>query len=118
MADRFEDHRGVIQDVLPGPIDCVTHISTVRDAVRGNHSHAETWQWTWILAGRLLVVTEKDGYRKRSEHGPGEMITDEPGTIHAWKALTDCEVLVFTRGPRSGQNYEEDVQRLEKPILT
>jgi quercetin dioxygenase-like cupin family protein len=117
MADSFTDHRGKIEDLLITPLDGVTRITTVAGAVRGNHVHAETRQWTLVLAGRLVVVTEKDGYRSRREYGPGEMVIDHPGTAHAWQAVTDCEVLVFTKGPRSGSDYESDTQRLRVPLI-
>ncbi len=110
MADRFEDHRGIIQDLL-GPIDCVTSILTYKGAIRGNHYHRLTTQWTIILSGKLLVVTEKDGARVEHVYGTGDMCCDPPSTPHAWKALEDTEVLVFTRGPRSGEDYETDTYR-------
>jgi quercetin dioxygenase-like cupin family protein len=116
MPDRFEDERGVIQDLL-GPIDAVTHIFTRKDAVRGNHIHHATTQWTWVLSGRLLIVTEANGFRLRHEYGPGEMAEELPGIPHAWRALEDTSVLVFTRGPRSGEAYESDTQRLKVPLL-
>jgi quercetin dioxygenase-like cupin family protein len=116
MPGRFEDDRGVIQDIL-GPVDGVTHITTKAGCVRGNHVHARTTQWTWVLSGRLLVVHEKDGFRKRMEAGPGAMIIEAAGIPHAWKALEDTEVLVFTKGPRSGGNYESDTVRLAVPLL-
>lgn len=117
MADRFEDHRGVIQDIL-GPVDAVTHIYTKANAIRGNHVHHKTIQYTWILKGRLLIVTDspKNG-RQRNIYGPGEMAVEEPGVAHAWLAIEDTEVLVFTKGPRSGEDYETDTVRLEVPIL-
>ena len=117
MADRFEDARGVIQDILPGPIDGVTHIFTKAGAVRGNHVHRETTQWAYVLSGRLLAVTETGGFVHRDEYGPGELACDEPGVPHAWKALEDTEVLVFTRGPRTGEGYESDTERLRTPLL-
>lgn len=119
MADlgRHEDERGIIQDLL-GPVDGVTEISTKAGAIRGNHKHAETTQWAYVVSGRLLVVTEVDGFRKRREYGPGEISVEPPGVPHAWRALEDTVVLVFSRGPRTGENYEDDVVRLERPILT
>lgn len=113
---RHEDERGVIQDIL-GPIDGVTEIFTKAGAVRGNHVHKETAQWAYVVSGRLLVVTQKDGYRRRHEYGPREMSEEPPGVPHAWKALEDTVTLVFTRGPRTGEGYEDDVVRLERPIL-
>lgn len=113
MTDRFEDDRGVIQDLLSGPIDAVTEIFTKTGSVRGNHVHAETVQWAYVVWGSLLAVSRKpDGQVTSRVHGAGDMMCDQPGVAHAWKALEDTKVLVFTRGPRSGANYEDDVQRL------
>jgi quercetin dioxygenase-like cupin family protein len=118
MADRFEDHRGVIEDLLITPLDGVTRIVTHQGAVRGNHVHNRTTQWAYVVSGRLAVVTEEDGYRKRREYGPGEMSCEEPGVPHAWVALEDTVCLVFTRGPRTGgEGYEDDVVRLDRPLI-
>lgn len=116
--DRFEDARGVIQDILAdGPLDAVTRIFTRAGAVRGNHYHAETIQWCYVLSGKLLVATRPPAGIAHHVYGPGELACEEPGVAHAWKALEDTDVLVFTRGPRSGENYESDVTRLEVPLL-
>jgi quercetin dioxygenase-like cupin family protein len=117
-ADRFEDARGVIQDILTtGPLDAVTRIFTKAGAVRGNHYHAETIQWCYVLIGKLLVATRPPAGIAHHVYGPGELACEEAGVAHAWKALEDTDVLVFTRGPRSGENYESDVTRLEVPLL-
>jgi quercetin dioxygenase-like cupin family protein len=116
MADRFEDERGVIQDLF-GPLDAVTRITTKAGAVRGNHVHHQTIQWTMVLTGRMLIVTAGGGHRVSREYGPGQIACERPGVPHAWKALEDTEVLVFTRGPRSGEGYESDTERLKEPLL-
>lgn len=138
MPDRFEDERGVIQDLL-GPIDAVTEIVTKAGAVRGNHVHQQTTQWTYVISGRLLVASTHvwgqpgecpecgsvmahacTGIRPTpalETFGPGEMACEEPGIAHAWRALEDTQVLVFTRGPRSGADYESDTERLKVPLL-
>ena len=117
MADRFEDERGIIQDLFTGQLDGVTEIFTRKGAVRGNHIHKHTTQWTLVRSGRLLVVTDKGEFRSRHEYLPGEMAEELPGVAHAWKALEDTTVLVFTRGPRSGEAYESDTRRLKVPLL-
>lgn len=118
MAESFADHRGLIEDILAGPIDCVTRIFTREGKVRGNHIHHATTQWTYVVEGSLLVVSRMaDGRILHGRHGPGEMCVEKPGEAHAWKALTDTTVLVFTRGPRSGAGYESDTERLTKPLL-
>ena len=35
---------------------------------------------------------------------------------HALVGVTNCKVLVFTKGPRGGKNYETDTFRLNKPL--
>jgi|SRR6185312_11715205 len=117
MADSFRDDRGLIEDLLITPLDGVTRIFTKAGAVRGNHVHAQTTQWTYVVSGRLLVVTGDSEYTKRGEYGPGQMACEEPGHPHAWKALEDTVVLVFTKGPRTGEGYENDTRRLKKPLL-
>jgi quercetin dioxygenase-like cupin family protein len=116
VADRFEDHRGHIQDLL-GPVDAVTEIFTRAGSVRGNHIHQRTTQYTYVAWGELRAAwTEDDGVHEKT-YGPGSLITEPAGIPHAWKAETDCMVLVFTVGPRSGEAYETDTTRLAVPIL-
>lgn len=116
MADRFEDERGVIQDLLAGPIDSVTAIFTRAGHVRGNHVHPHTHQWLYVVDGELLV--SHDGQEFKVHHD-GALIAEPADKPHAWRAITDCHVLVFTQGPRSGENYESDTVRLpeEKWLL-
>lgn len=113
LADSFEDDRGRIQDLIDGPIDSVTRITTKKWAIRGNHWHERTTQWTYILSGQLLMA---NGGRTRTV-GAGEMVVHLPGEPHAWQAVVDTDVLVFTRGPRSGTGYESDTFRLDEPLL-
>lgn len=104
----FADDRGLIEDLLDGPLDSVTRIFTKAGSVRGNHIHAETIQWTYIVSGQLITASPAG----KTLHYPGDLIEEPPGIPHAWRAETDTVVLVFTRGPRSGANYESDTQRL------
>jgi quercetin dioxygenase-like cupin family protein len=109
--DRFEDERGVIQDLF-GQADAVTRIWSRPGAVRGNHIHQHTTQWTYVLAGTMTFAwTEDDGVHVRTA-GPGVLVCEPAGVPHAWRAETATDVLVFTRGPRSGAAYETDTQRL------
>jgi len=114
LGDSFVDDRGKIQDLITGPIDSVTMIRTVQGAVRGNHFHDKTIQWTYILSGCLQV--SHAGQERIAL--AGEMVVEEPGVPHAWKAVADTVCLVFTRGPRSGTGYEDDTTRLDEPLLS
>lgn len=113
--NRYEDERGVIQDLL-GPVDAVTSIFTKAGAVRGNHVHYETTQWTYVVYGGIQIVTRTaDGDRAERVYRLGEIACDKPGTAHACEAVEDTLCLVFTRGPRSGEDYESDTFRLYGP---
>ena len=90
----------------------VTTVVTRKDHIRGNHWHKYTDQWTLILSGRLLLATGD----KLDRRGPGWLEYQPPKTPHAWKALEDSTVLVFTRGPRAVE-YESDTHRLKVPLL-
>ena len=114
---RHEDSRGVIQDLL-GQVDAVTEIRSLAGAVRGNHVHRLTTQYTYVVSGSLLTAYLEDDGVHQETYGPGSLITEHAGVPHAWRSITDTTVLVFTRGPRSGNAYESDTQRLEVPILT
>lgn len=110
---RHEDDRGVIQDLLVTPLDAVTEIRTRKGAIRGNHVHYETVQWTYVASGKLRVVTrDPAGMVADRVYVTGEMACEGRGVAHAWEALEDTVVLVFTRGTRSGEDYEDDVFRL------
>lgn len=67
-----------------------------------------------MVSGRLRVITIPHNWTEpvAAEYGPGDMACEEPGVPHAWKALEDTTVLVFSRGPRSGEAYESDTIRL------
>lgn len=113
MPSSFRDDRGYIEDLVVAPLDSVTRIITRAGAVRGNHVHRETVQWTYVVSGRLrLIARLPDGSIQERELGPGEMAREAAGVPHAWKAIADCTCLVFTHGPRSGAGYENDTTRL------
>lgn len=109
----FEDHRGTITDVFVEDDRAVTIVRSVKGAVRGNHIHRETDQWTYVLSGRLRITTGAE----EETFGPGEMAVNLKGEPHAWEALEDTVCVVFTYGPRSGPNYEKDTFRLEEPLI-
>lgn len=108
----FTDERGTIRDLVGD--SSVTAIHTVKGAVRGNHFHKATTQWTYVVSGCLEM---SNGGRTTYDLEAGEVDTHEPGQPHAWRAREDTDCLVFTLGPRSGENYESDVYRLEEPLL-
>jgi hypothetical protein len=45
------------------------------------------------------------------------VVRTPPVEHHAVLALEDTDMLVFTRGPRSGENFESDTYRLSEPLI-
>ncbi len=115
----FQDARGSIADVLEDEtIEHVTLITTAKGAVRGNHVHRETHQWLYIVNGVLA-------YAVRAEAGPlrtgtvhaGDVLATGPMEAHALQALEDTTMVVMTRGPRGGREYESDTFRLSELLI-
>jgi quercetin dioxygenase-like cupin family protein len=117
VLGHFEDVRGTIDDILPGPIDVVTRIFTRAGHVRGNHVHEQTVQWTYVVSGRMMTVLQYPDERQMEIREPGALFCEPAGLPHAWQALEDTVVLVLTRGPRAGAAYESDTRRLDLPLI-
>ncbi len=114
----FEDERGAITDILrQEPIDYVTVITSKKGALRGNHVHKETVQYVYVMDGRLKALSQMPGEPVRTAVlSKGDLIVNMPQEGHAFEALEDTTFLVLTRGPRGGENYEDDTFRLETPL--
>lgn len=115
----FEDDRGYIKDILTHePVDAITVITSKAGAVRANHYHKDTVQWVYLHSGKLryLFQTGDEPTQARTLN-PGDLIKTDILEKHAIKALEDSLFYVFTRGPRGGEDYEEDTFRLEQPLV-
>lgn len=112
------DSRGAITDILTGEIiDSVTVITSNKGVVRGNHYHKETVQWVYLQSGRLKALTQKRDHEVESRIlDTGDLIRTDENERHSLTALTDSVFFVFTRGPRSGKNYEDDTYRLDESL--
>jgi quercetin dioxygenase-like cupin family protein len=115
----FEDARGSITDILEDEIvEHVTLITTAKGAIRGNHMHHATHQFVYIVGGALRYVTrDGDGHIERGIARPGDVLTTGPMDAHAIEALEDTTMVVMTRGPRGGREYESDTFRLDEPLI-
>lgn len=110
----FRDDRGEIIDLVQGErLDAATMITSRAGAVRGNHWHAETIQYIYVLSGSMLFTVQLPGEERRTfTAGPGDLVVNELGERHAMRALEETVFLVLTRGPRGGSDYESDTYRL------
>ena len=112
------DQRGAISDLIEGEeINAITRITINKGAVRGNHYHKQTWQWNYIVSGSMKLLSQMpDQDLVELIMGPGDLAVTGPYERHALIAIENCDVLVFTKGPRGGKEYESDTFRLEVPL--
>ena len=108
----FTDERGIIEDLKVGKDWSVTYISFKKGAVRGNHLHRATIQLDIIISGRLECVTKRRFFKWSTRMFGYDIKWHFPGTQHAYKALSDSEMVSICFGKRIGENYEEDTFRL------
>lgn len=119
LQPAYIDKRGTITDLVVESLDSATLIYTDPGEVRGNHYHRETFQWTYVIEGELMIATRDLGQQLyRDKLRTGELMLSPPMEAHAWKAREPTTVLVLTRGPRSGKDYESDTIRLDRPLIT
>ena len=114
-----EDERGVIIDLLENEVvNAVTYITLAKDAIRGNHYHKETTQWNYITKGRVKILSQS-GDKPVVEilAEKGDLYITPPMEKHAFVGIEESEMLVFTKGPRGGKEYESDTFRLEQPLI-
>lgn len=115
----FSDARGAITDIVENvPFDSLTLITSTKGAVRGNHYHKETTQYTFILEGSCRYYAQKPGEApEQSVVVKGDLVVSPPMESHAFEALEDSVLLAFCKGPRAGTQYETDTFRLEVPLV-
>ena len=119
LTPAHTDERGSITDLISDDeINAVTLITFTKDAVRANHYHERTVQWNYVIEGEILIVTEMPGESSQEKVlKAGEFVMTKENERHALKGLTDAKVLILTKGPRAGSQYENDTFRLEVPLI-
>lgn len=117
----FSDKRGSITDIFYGKqINHGCIIQNMPGAVRGNHYHNQTTQYTYILSGNLSYYHKKldSNLIEVYQATEGDMIISEPLEIHAMKAGDNgCVFIAFAEGPRGGEDYEQDTIRVESIVI-
>ena len=116
--ENFSDNRGTIADIFfKQSINHGCIITNSPGAVRGNHYHKFTTQYTYILSGTLTYYSKSLGGNELTDvfdAVAGDMIISEPLEIHAMRAGTDgCTFIAFAEGPRGGADYETDTYRVD-----
>ena len=95
-------------------------ITNTPGAVRANHYHKQTTQYTYILSGSLDYYSKPVDSEEPANvitAGAGDFIISEPNEIHAWRTGSEgCTLIAFAQGPRGGEDYESDTFRVESII--
>lgn len=119
LKPAFTDERGIITDLISDDeINAITLITFAKNAVRANHYHEHTIQWNYVVKGEILLVTQFPGGDKEERVlRAGEFAVTREKERHAIKGITEAEVLILTKGPRAGTQYENDTFRLTEPLI-
>ena len=125
LTPSFTDNRGDILDIfVNSPKDHCALITSKKGAIRGNHFHKESTQFTFIVEGKFKL------YRaKVDEDGKilgeitcdiiekNELITHPAYEAHTLEAISEnTTILAFACGKRGGSYYEDDTYRLEQKL--
>lgn len=119
------DSRGIIVDIFENePKEHCTLVTFKRKAVRGNHFHKKTVQYSFVLDGELEMYTCRVnkignyiGKKKKKIVKKYDLIKHNPFVAHAFKALKKSDLLAFADGKRGGKNYEKDTFRLKIKLI-
>lgn len=109
------DKRGYITDILNQDLKHVGIVGSEVGAIRGNHYHKTSIQYTYVLSGKfevLLAKAESPEEVKRVVLGAGQLITIPPFIIHRFSALEKSVFIEMDSKSRSGNRFEEDVIRV------
>ena len=106
-------------DLLNGvDIKHVGYISSKAGSVRGNHFHKQASQYTYLISGKMEIISRDPGCEPESVVvSKGELFLDPPLTEHAMRFIEDTEMLVLTTIPRDAGGYEDDTVRLDNPLI-
>lgn len=110
----FTDARGEIMDLIEEQVGHVGMITSVKGAVRANHYHKQSAQYTYVVSGVLELKTRpaEGGEVRVDILRPGDMAVIPPLVIHAVTALEDAVFLDATTLSRGAEGYEADTVRV------
>ena len=125
LKQSFEDKRGKIIDVfVNSPKEHCLIVTFTKGAVRGNHFHKKSTQFSFVLSGKLdfyfAKVDKKNGKLKKVKKRTvkkNTFITHEPYEAHAFKSKKRSVLVTFSCGIRGGSRYEKDTFRLKNKLI-
>tara|TARA_B100002003_G_C13740717_1_gene369445 strand:- start:83 stop:478 length:396 start_codon:yes stop_codon:yes gene_type:complete len=125
LKKNFEDKRGKIIDVfVNSPKDHCLIVTFTKGAVRGNHFHKKSTQFSFLLSGELdfyfAKVDKKNGKLKKIKKRTikkNTFVTHEPYEAHAFRSKKKSVLIAFSCGLRGGSDYEKDTFRLKTKLI-
>ena len=125
LKKNFVDKRGEIIDVfVNSPKDHCLIVTFAKGAVRGNHFHKKSTQFSFLLSGELdfyfAKVNKKNGQLKKIKKKTikkNTFITHEPYEAHAFRSKKKSILVAFSCGIRGGKKYEKDTFRLKNKLV-
>lgn len=125
LKENFSDERGNIIDLfVKQPKEHCSLVSFVNGAVRGNHYHKKSTQFTYILDGKFNFFYAKVDAKgniisevNKVEVKPKAFITHKAFEAHSFQLIGKAGIiLAFACGVRGGLSYEKDTFRLNQPM--
>ncbi|KKT77456.1 MAG: Cupin 2 conserved barrel domain protein [Candidatus Giovannonibacteria bacterium GW2011_GWC2_44_8] len=110
----FKDKRGSIFDILEVPVSHVGIVTFKKGAVRGNHYHKKSAQYSYILSGKIELTIKKINEKRARDRilKEGDLTTIPPNMIHTYRALENSSMLDLTTYARGIKGYETDTVRV------
>ncbi len=111
----FRDARGAIQNLIDAPFTSVAVITSVKEAIRGNHYHKTDYHYCWLQSGAMVYYHRPVGSARRPQRRtikPGQMFYTPPMYEHAMHFTKKSVLFVFARNNREMAHYEADTVRV------
>ena len=116
----FQDARGKIFDLVEDAVNHVGLITSCAGSVRGNHYHKRSTQYTYMISGKIQLVTKdaraKNTRVKKVMMTAGDVAIIPPWTIHTYRAIANSAFIDCTSASRKKKGYEEDTMRVDSLV--
>ena len=111
------DERGSISDIFYNTV--MQHAAIIESkqagVIRGNHYHKQTTQSVFVIKGKLRYWWQPVDRSVPAQSvivQENSLITSPHCEIHTLEMLEPNTFIVFSSGPRGGQDYESDTFRV------
>jgi len=112
----YTDDRGSIFDLIENTVGHVGLITCKKGSRRGDHYHKESMQYTYIIKGKMELITKsvvnENADTEKIIVDAGDMIVIPPRIIHTLHALEESVIVDATTLSRNADGYEKDTVRV------